>query len=313
MAGFSIKSLGPSHMAELLEDKGHTTHFDSFVVDQLIGSDNIEMCDRPSGTIDVAPIELTTGEDSVRSALVAPGVPTPIGNAKVGVMSYVINEYRKAYPLPQNIYGSSDAALRALERLMRTKPGLDVKTALEKEILAIFRAQGSVADGTGSTAQSLTGKEWNNISAPGHNPLKDILDAIELSGATKLFLGKNVANALKFSPKVTGSAAGSGTENVSDAQLIEKLLGLGLSEVWIAGHDWVNNRSLNLPGSLARLHASTAALWAEGSIVKRVLKPFQYDMTEDWSTQQVLFRATEHSVVKSVYPDSIIAFTNILT
>ena len=312
MAGFNVKSLGPSHVAELLADKGHTTHFESFVVDRLIGEDNIELCDRQSGTIDVAPVELTTGEDSVRSALVAPGSPTPIGNSKMGVMAYTVNEYRKAYPLPQNTYGSADEALKALEKHMRLKPGLDVKTALEKEILAIFRAQGSVAEGTGSTATSLAGKEWNAFADPDHNPLKDIQDAIDASGATKLFLGRNVANALKFSPKVTGSAAGSGTENISDAVLIEKLLGLGLSEVWIAGHDFVNNRSLNLPSSLSRLHNNTAALWAEGSIVKRVLTPFMYDQSEAWSEKQILFRASEESVVKSVYPDSIVAFTNIL-
>lgn len=313
MPSLNVRSITNEHLAEMLIDQAHIAAFESFQADQLIGESNIFQVGRISGTIDRAPIELSASpNNTTRTAYVNPGDPTPKGNTKMDVLPYVVNEYRFANPMPQNIYESADAALSDLERLLRENSGRKVKVATENELLAIFRGQGSAANDTLATISNLAGKEWNAYTDTDHDPIRDIEAAVLSSGASKMFLGKNIAAALKRSPILTGSTAGSGTEYLTDAQLIEKLMGVGLSEVWIAGQDFYNTKSLNVPAVLARLHDNTAALWADGALVKARFEPFQYDQYEDRDTRQILFRALETSVVKVAYEQSVVAFTNIL-
>jgi len=308
MSSFNVKSIQPSHLSELLEDKSHMADLErGFNGDQLVGLDNTFQVERLRGTVDKVGLSLSVAPgDSVRTSLVQTDSPTPKGNSKLEVQNYTCNEYRYAMPLNQVIYNSSDAALSELERVLRLHAGARVKVDSELDILRIL--DGS----TGSTVTSLTGREWNAYADPDHNPVQNILDAIEATGGGKMFLGKNVANALKQSPKFTGSSAGGGVEFLTDAQLIEKIMGLGISEVVIAGFDWVNSRPLNLAPIVSRLHNNIAAIFAEGSIAKFQMEAFQYDMYEDMDTRKIYFRALETSCYESVYSESIVAFTNIL-
>lgn len=308
MSGFNVRSIQPQHLAELLQDQSHKAKLETgFFGPQMIGEDNTHKVDRLKGSVDKAPLSLLTApSDTVRTSLVMTDSPTPKGNAELDVLNYICNEYRFAMALNEVVYNSPDAALRELEQLLRLHAGARVKVDSERDLMNILNGT------SGSTPSSLTGKEWNAYSDADHNPVKDILNVIALTGGGNMFLGRNVANALKQSPKLTGSTAGGGVEFLTDAQLIEKLIGLGLANVWIAGYDFVNSRPLNLAPSVARLHDGIAAIWAEGAIHRFVREEFQYDMYEDKDTRKVYFRALETSCYESAYSESVVAFTNIL-
>jgi hypothetical protein len=308
MAGFNVKSIQPQHLAELLQDQSHKANLErGFFGPQMIGPDYTHFVDRLKGSVDKAPISLLAApSDTVRTSLVATDSPTPKGNAELDVLNYTCNEYRYAMSLNEVIYSSPDAALRELEQLLRLQAGARVKVDSERDLLQILNGS------TGSTPSSLTGKEWNAYSDADHNPVKDILDAISVTGGGNFFAGRNVWNALKQSPKLTGSTAGGGVEFLTDAQLVEKLLGLGLANVWVAGYDFVNGRALNLSPQLTRLHDGIAAVWAEGAIHRFIREDFQYDLFEDRDTRKVYFRALETSCYESAYAESVVAFTNIL-
>lgn len=313
MPGLNVRSITAAHLSELLIDKNHIAAFEAFQAEALIGPANMRYVDRKDGTIDRAPIELSVADGSTaRTAYVNAGDPTPKGNAKMDVLPFVCNEYRFAMPMPLNVYQSADTALRELERLFREGSGRKVKLASENELLTILRGTGTDANNTAATVVDLTGKQWNAYSDADHDPARDIEAAVLSTGGSKFYAGKNVWSALKRSPILTGSSAGSGTEFLTDAELSEKLMGLGLSEVWYAGHDFQNTKSLNVPAVLSRIHDNTAAVWGDGAIIKAVMEEFQYDTYEDQDTRQILFRALETSVIKVAYKQSIVAFTNIL-
>lgn len=308
MASFNVRSIGQAHLNELIQDQSHKANIEKgFFGTQMIGPDHTHVVTRLKGSVDKAPLSLLAAPgDTVRTSVVAPDAPTPKGNAKLDLLNYEVNVMRYAYPLGQDVYDSADAALAELEKLLRNQAGACVKVDSERDLLQILNGT------TGATTASLTGKEWNAPTDPDHNPVRDILAAISATGGGNMFLGRNVANALRESPKLTGSAAGSGTEFLSDAQLIEKLMGLGLANVWIAGYDFVNGRALNLAPQLSRLHDGIAAVWAEGAIHRFVKEEYNYDMFEDRDSRQTYFRANEISCYESAYSESVYAFTNIL-
>lgn len=315
MPGFNIKSIGASHLSELLLDKAINTAFEGFVADLLVGPGNIKQVGRLSGTQDLVPIAsgLLADNSGSRPALVASGAPTPKGNMKLDLLTYLCNEYRFAFPIQDNIFTSAEQALGELQDLASKKAGLQVKLSVENELLNIFKNLGSSATFTGVTNTALVvGKEWNNYDSVTSDPVADIIAKITATGATKMFIGRDVANALKQHPKFTGASAGSGVEFLTDAQLIERILGLGLAEVWIAGRDFVNSRTLNLTPSTTRLHNGVAAMWSDGALVKYEMESFFYDIYDDKDTRKTYFRANETSVIKSAYAEAVGTFTNVL-
>lgn len=307
MPGFNVRSLTSTHVAELLVDPGHKVMLDSFVGEQIIGADNVEPVTRLSGSTDKAPLSMSTANaDPTRRSIVNPGDPTPKINTKADKLDYECVSHRLAAGLPAEIYDDADTAIRKMEELMRLQVGAMVKMDTEATLLDILKGT------SGSTPISLTGKEWNAYSDPDHNPIRDIIAAIEATGGASMFLGRNVATALAQSPKLTGSSAGSGTEFLSDEQLIAKLQALGLASVMIAKYDHTNSRALNLPPLLARFYNNIACVYAPGAIKKFVKRAFTYDAYDDEDTEEHLFRAKETSVFVSAYPESIHAFTGVL-
>ena len=311
--GFSSRT--GAILDELIRDEAHKAAFDGFIAETLVGDAYVSELDDIRALVDIVPIEYgdIPVDDGVRTALVAHDSPTPKGNSKIEQMPVLCNEYRFAQPLTQMSRSSTRQLYRDLEELMRTKSGLQVKLSVEKEFLSILRAQGSSATYTGSTNTVVAAAaQWNNYTGLSHDPIKDISDKMILTGATKFFIGRDVAQALKGSPKFTGASAGSGTEFLTDDELIEKLIGLGFTDVWIAGKTFVNGRSPNLPASLSRLHNGIAAMWAPGGIRMFKFEDFQYDEYSSDDDRKDYYRALQTSVFKAPYAESVGTFTNIL-
>jgi len=304
-----------SLLDQLIKDSGHMANFDGFIAETLVGDANISEVEGLKILADIIPLEYgdLPVKDGVRSARVAHGAPTPMGNSKIDQMVVELIERRYAHPLTSLSRSSPTQMYRQLEELMRTKSGLQVKLDVEDELMNIFRAGGSSADNTGSTNTVVAAAaQWNNYVGASHDPIKDISDKMLLTGATKFFIGRDVAQALKGSPKFTGASAGSGTEFLTDAQLIEKLLGLGFTDVWIAGKVFVNGRSPNLPAALSRFHNGIAAMWSPGAVRMFKFEDFQYDEYECEDARVTKYRALQTSVFKTPYAESVGTFTNIL-
>lgn len=313
MNGFTTRT--GAILDELLRDEAHLAAFDGFIAETVVGEMNRRFLDDISALVDIVPVEYDAIpiNDGVRTALVAHDAPTPKGNSKIEQMPVRCNEYRFAHSLSSVGRSSTRALYRDLEELMRTKSGLQVKLGVEQEFLTIARAQGSQATYNGSDNTALiTAQQWNNYAGAQHDPMKDLSDKMLATGASNLLIGRDVAQALKGSPKFTGSSAGSGTEFLTDAELIEKLLGLGFGQVWIAGKSWVNNRTPNLPAQLSRLHNGIAIMWAEGAIREYVFEDFFYDEFTSADDRKDYYRAIQTSTFRVPYSQSVGTFTNIL-
>lgn len=313
MNGFTTRT--GAILDELLRDEAHLSAFNGFLAEQVIGDAYRIPVSDVTAAVDLVPVEYDAVAllDGVRSAKVAHDAPTPKGNSKIEQVLITCEQYRKAHSISHLSRSSTRALYRDLEELMRTKSGLDVKAAVEADFLTIARGLGSQATYNGSDNTALlTAQQWDNYAGVSHDPIKDISDKMLATGATKFLIGRDVAQALKGSPKFTGSSAGSGTEFLTDQQLIDKLLGLGFQEVWIAGKSWVNTRSPNLPAALARIHNGIAVMWGEGAIRQYVFEDFFYDEFESEDNRKTYHRAIQTSVFFVPFSQSVGTFTNIL-
>lgn len=311
--GFSSRT--GAILDELIRDEAHMAAFSGFIAEALVGDGYIYEMDDISGLADIVPLEYgdIPTKDGVRTSLVAHDGPTPKGNSKIEQMKVVCNEHRYAFPLTQLSRSSTRLLYRQLEEMMRTRAGLQVKTDVELELLNIFRALGNPANNTGVTNTVVAAAaQWNNYTGLSHDPIKDISDKMLLTGSTKFLIGRDVAQALKGSPKFTGASAGSGTEFLTDDELIEKLLGLGFDEVFIGSKTFVNSKSHNLPPSLSRIHNGIAAMWSPGAVRLYKFEDFQYDEFENRDERKDYYRALQTSVFKVPYAESVGTFTNIL-
>lgn len=313
MNGVNIGRIGPTLLQEFLKDPAHVADFESFVCGRLFPKFYV---DRINVSRDIETYEsLILNASGQRSARVNPGDPTPKGSYEYTQMNFRLAESRFAHALPQTIFSSSSAMTAYLENVLRTKSGLRTKLEIENEFLAIARNQGTVANWQGVTNVALTNNQrWNNYADPAHNPLRDLSDHMVLTASTNLFIGRDVAQALKFSPSFTGSNAGSGTNGLSDGELLAKLYGIGFSNVHIAGMDLVNNRAFRLPAQTGQLHSKIAIMWGDDAIQEYILEgqEFYYDLYEVPDEKTTYARAQQTSSLRIPYAQAVGTFTNIL-
>lgn len=304
---FKSSSINPSHLAELMQDGAVKTMLESFLAPRLIKPRYVKQVSRKTGSVDLAgPSMLTPDARATLNAKVGDFGDTAILHQAMGVLEYACQDYRIASALPQNVYVSEDAALQDLVDLLIYNAGVTVKASAEGSLLDILKGV------SGSTATSLSGKEWDAYGDADHNPVLDLFNARKACGANILVLGENVAIALMQSPKLTGSSAGGGTEFLTQEQLVAKIMGIGYNEVWIGTQCWSRSAGLNQTGTIGQIHDNVACAFVDGAIQRMVYEEFQFDQYEDKNKDAVLFRAKESSIIKSTYATSVIAFTNVL-
>jgi len=313
MGSFNAGLLAPALISEFLNDSVHLADFELFACGRIFPKIYVEKI--------LATREIETYESMLlnasgqRSSRVNPGDPTPMGSSEMTSMTFRLNENRFAFPMAQTIFSSSSAMTSYLEEKLRTKSGLQVKLDVESEFLLIARNQGTVANFQGVTNFALTNNQrWDNYADPAHNPLRQLSDHMVLTGANNLFLGRDVAQALKFSPFFTGAAAGSGVTGLSDGELLTKLYGIGFANVHIAGRDLVNSRAFRLPASTGTLHSRIAVMWADDAITEYILEgeEFYYDVYDDRDAKVTKLRAQQSSTLRIPYAQAVGTFTNIL-
>lgn len=313
MSGVNIGKIGPTIINEFLQDPAHMADFESFVCGRVFPKIYV---DRINVSRDIETYEsLLLNASGQRSGRVNPGDPTPKGSYEWTTMNFKLAEVRHSHPLPQTIFSSSSAATAYLEENLRKKSGLKTKLDIEAEFLKIARNQGTSAEWQAVTNVTLAnGQRWNNYSDPLHNPVKDLSDLMVQTASTNLFIGRDVAQALKFSPFITGSNAGSGKNDLSDGELLAKLYGIGFSNVYIAGMDLVNNRAFRLPAQTGQLHSKIAIMWADDAIQEYILEgeEFYYDMYEDRDAKTTFIRAQQTSTLRIPYAQAVGVFSNVL-
>lgn len=314
MAGMNTPTIPAAQVNELLQDEQHITKFEAFQAENIVAGYITEV-DRLAGYADMVPITMGAigVDDPLRSSRVATDDPTPKGNTAMAQMPFVCNEYRFAEPLSQVAGQSLESFFNSVETMLQTRAGLRVKVDVEKEIINILKGLGSTATYTGATIEdiSTTARKWNNYTGASHDPYGDLITMQVRTGATKLFLGLNVALALCRSPVFTGADAGSGANFLTIDGLRQVLAGMGFSEV-IIGHLQVHGRAPELPYQLKDLHDGVAAMWAPGAIRMFRFEEFQYDSWVDEDRRKEYYRALQTSVFKVPYPQMLGVFQNVL-
>lgn len=313
MNGINIGRVGPTLVNEFLKDPNHVADFESFFCGRIFKKTYV---DRINVSRDIETYEsLILNNSGQRSARVNPGDPTPKGSYEWTTMNFKLQENRFAHPLPQTIFSSNSAMTAYLEENLRTKSGLRVKLDIENELLLIARNQGTAANFQAVTNVALTNNQrWSNYADPAHNPMRDLSDAMVTTGATKLLIGRDVAQALKFAPVFTGAAAGSGVTGLSDNDLLAKLYGIGFGEVHIAGVNMVNLRPFRQPAQTSQFHSKIAMMWSEDAITEYILEgeEFYYDLYDSRDEKVTYARAQQTSSLRIPYAQSVGTFTNIL-
>lgn len=311
MGSLNVPTIGAETLGDLLKDESHMTKFEQFRADEIVGATSMKTLSRIRADVDMIPFSGTIVNEAI-SALVATDAPTPKGDAELDQMNVKALEYR--YAMPLSFAGKSMAEFWAeVVEWLRDGAGLRVKLAVEKQLMDILRGLGSAATRTGVTVVDIAaaGSKWNNYTGATHNPIQNIIDLQRRTGATRIFLGSDVAAALISSPILTGSAAGSGREYIYYPQLKEALGGIGFSDVMI-GHLPTNPRPIELTPDLKYAHDGVVAMWSPGAIRKYTFEPFQYDSYVDEDRRKEYYRALETSVFKTPYAEAVGVFTNTL-
>lgn len=312
MAGFDIKSLTGSVIREFGDDPRLEEMFSGRATGRVFEKVYV---DERKVIVDLeTPESRLPNASGQRSALVAYNSPTPKGNYEFAGVAMQLNDYRYAYPLGQTVFSSQSAMLNRVEDILFNKAGMQVMVDLEIGFRSI--AQGTATGPlTAATPVALTNAQrWDNYAGASHNPVANLIALQQATGANKLFLSRDVANALRSSPVLTGSSAGSGTEFLSDEGLILKLQGLGFFEVYISGWDSVNTRPFRLPAQIGHLYTNMAIMWSDDALKEFILagEEFYFDSFDDEDRKTRYLRAQQTSRLAVLYPDMVGYFTNIL-
>lgn len=313
MSGLNTPTIGAATLNDLIVDQAHMSKFEAFQADNIVGARFIKPVNRLKTLVDYMPFQ--SGNiivDDGRSSLVATDAPTPKGDTEMAQMPVRCQEHRFAQSL--SMAGKSLAEFWAeVQDLLRNRAGLRVKFDVEAQLMSILKNLGNSADFTAVTAEDIStaARKWNNYTGASHDPIDDIMDLQRRTGATRMFMGSDVAQALVRSPIITGSGAGSGSEFVTYDKLIQTLQGIGFSDV-IIGHQPAQGRAIELPPQLKFIHDGVVAMWSPGTIEKYQFEAFQYDSYLDPDRRKEYYRALETCCFRVPYAEAVGVFTNVL-
>lgn len=313
--GMNTPTIGPDVLNDLIQDQAHMSKFEAFQAENIVGQSYIFPVERLTGLVDIVPFAVgQLAANEKRRSLVATDDPTPKGNTFLAQMPFKCNEYRFAEPLSKVAGQSIKSFFAEVIDMLRNRAGLRVKVDVELELMSILKGLGSVASYTGATVENISAasRKWDNYAGATHDPWADIVDLQRRTAASAIFIASDVNDALKRSPIFTGSSAGSGKEFLSNAQMIEILMGMGFGQV-IIGHQPVNNRPVELPADLKWLHDGVVAMWSPGAIRMYKMEDYQYDVYFDEDRRKEYYRALQTSVFKVPYAEGVGVFQNVLT
>lgn len=309
----NIKTLAPQLINEMREDERLVKMFENMYVGRIFDK---EYVDRRVISVEIESLESRLPNASgQRSALVAYNSPTPKGGYDFGYTSLQLNDFRFAYPLGQTVFGSASQMLSYVENVLFNKAGMQVKMEIENQLVQIAKGT-ATGPLTSATAKALANDQrWDSYAAANHDPVADLIALQQATGSNNLIISRDVANALRSSPVLTGSSAGGGVEYLTDDELLAKLAGLGFWNVYITGFDPVNLRAYRLPALIGSLYTGMAMMWADGAIKEYILEgqEFYFDQFSDPDRKTDYLRAQETSRLAVLYPDQVGYFTNILT
>lgn len=313
MSGLNIATIGDETLGDLITDAAFMTKFESFRANTIVGSEFIRMVSRRDGQTDIFPLAVTLPqEDGTRRSKRAPGAPTPKGTSRLAVLPYACEEFAFAHPL--SIAGLSMAEFWGqVQDMLRNLAGMEVMLDVERDLMDILRGLGNAAEFTAVTVTDIAaaGSKWNNYIGATHNPVANLMTMQRATGATKLFLGSDVAQALLSSPVITGSDAGGGVEFVPYARLAEILGGIGFSEV-IFGHLAMNGAPMEQAPLLRYAHDGVVAMWSPGAIRKYEHESFRFDSYIDQDRRNEYYRAIETSCFRIPEALAVGVFTSVL-
>lgn len=310
MANYQHPSQLKPLLDELLVDPAHMATFDAYQADNIVGANHIKPVPSLEGLQGVRPNQYNMAAADRRSSKVEPGGPTPKGNTKLDTFEVKCQPFMFAEGMSKLRGKSLTQVFGDISEWLRDSAGHQVKFDVETELMAILKGTGTQASRTGSTVENLaTGtRYWDDYTATAHDPVKNLMDMQRKTGATRLFLGSNIAHALMRSPVMIGDI---NKTYIPQPQLIENLRGLGFDEV-IVGHQPTQNGPKEFPLNLKYLHDGVAAMWSPGALKKYSFEAYQYDAWEDPDTRMDYFRAMETCVFKSPYAEAVGVFTNVL-
>jgi hypothetical protein len=312
MAGYSAAIEGAT-LNTLLEDPAHMASFASYVADELVGTNHIEMVPQLDSLQRIKPLQQQMGNKDRRSSRVAQNAPTPKGNTTLADFRVICQEFRFAEPMSVPRGKSLNDFMTDVAGWLRDSAGHQVKIDVEDDLMAILRGNGTDALKTSATVQDLaTGtKYWDGYANATHDPIKDIMIMQRRTGASEIFMGSDVALTLLRSPILTGSSAGGGREFITYGQLIDTLNGIGFARV-IIGNQFYQQGPKEYPSALKLLHDGVCAMWSPGALKKYSFEPYQYDSYQDPDTRQDYYRALETAVFKAPYKEAVGVFQNCL-
>lgn len=310
MANYSHPSQLKPLLDELLADPGHIATFDAYQADNIVGENHIKVVDSIESLQGVRPNQYGMGSQDRRTSKITEGSPTPKGNTTLDSFDVLCAPFAFSEGISKMRGKSLAQVFGDVTEWLRDSAGHQVKLDVELELMNILKGNGSQASRTGSTAVNLatSTKYWDDYAATNHDPVKDLMDLQRLTGATELFLGKDIAQALQRSPIMIGDIQ---KTYIPLDQLIENLMGIGFGRV-IVGHQPSQNGPKQFPLDLKYIHDGVAAMWSPGALKKYSFEAYQYDAYEDQDRRMDYVRAIETCTFKSPYAEAVGVFTNIL-
>lgn len=164
--------------------------------------------DAGRGVVPVTATAMLIGDSKGQAKFVA-GSEIPEGDAYINYIQYECTKFGRKFTidvLDAEELNSRDILKMTDFSMAAARHGL---SDLDRELAAILKAQGSAANNTLISTEALSaGEEFNNYDSATSNPQGKIQQLIDDTlGGNTIYLGKDVANALRQHPQFSGDNA----------------------------------------------------------------------------------------------------------
>lgn len=226
MPGIDLGTLAPQLLDEMLQD--HETEIAPLLTYE-------QFCDvRPvtkrQGSLYLWETPMGLPSNGHRSSKVAPGAPTPKGEATLGTVDYKAFDYKWEIPIEEGAESEISTLTDVSNKLVKVS-NMKVLRDFNDDIAELLR--GNDADWTINTLAA--GNAWDTSNG---DPVKDV-DTVVLKlrgmGSLVCVIGYDVALEITKNLKITGAAAGSGREYVDMEQVTSFFRARGVAHVIVDG------------------------------------------------------------------------------